>query len=76
MKYYFITYQATNMQGSISIWNQVINVSPMKFIKDVEETEHLGSRTYHDFVVINTCKISKKEFQKYDGQFLYGYRIR
>jgi hypothetical protein len=25
MKYYFITYQATNRQGSVSIWNQVIS---------------------------------------------------
>ena len=33
MKYYFITYQATNRQGSVSIWNQVIDTSPMEFIK-------------------------------------------
>ena len=52
MKYYFITYQAKNRQGSISIWNQVIKDSPMKFIKDVSDIEKRGSDTYRNFVVI------------------------
>ena len=69
MKYYFITYQATNKQGSISTWNQVINQSPMKFIKHVAEVEEKGSRTYNSFVVINTLKISEAEFNEFDGQF-------
>ena len=61
MKYYFITYQATNKQGTDSRWNQVINTSPMDFIKHVAEVEEKGSRTYNSFVVINTEKITKKE---------------
>ena len=39
MKYYFITYQATNRRGSVSTWNQVIKGSPMAFIKHVESVE-------------------------------------
>jgi len=69
MKYYFITYQATNRQGTDSIWNQVINVSPMKFIKQVQEVEENGSNTYYNFVVINTCEISEEDFNTYDGHF-------
>ena len=75
MKYYFITYQATNQQGSVSIWNQVINVSPMKFIKHVqsfEETRYTAKRIiggYANFIVINTCEITASEFNEYDGYF-------
>lgn len=69
MKYYFITYQATNRQGSVSIWNDVINESPMKFIKDIQKTEEKGSNTYYNFVVLNTCEISEDEFNEFDGHF-------
>lgn len=69
MKYYFITYQATNRQGSVSIWNDVINTSPMKFIKDIQKTEEKGSNTYYNFVVLNTCEISDEEFNDFDGHF-------
>lgn len=69
MKYYFITYQATNRQGSVSIWNDVINKSPMKFIKDIQKTEEKGSNTYYNFVVLNTCEISDEEFNEFDGHF-------
>lgn len=69
MKYYFITYQATNKQGSISIWNQVINESPMKFIKRVESVEVSGIGTYYNFVVINTCEISEDEFKEFNNHF-------
>jgi len=67
MKYYFITYQATNKQGTKSTWNQVINMSPMRFIKDVEKAEISG--IYHGFVVLNTCEISKEEFEEFEGHF-------
>jgi len=50
-KYYFIAYQGTNRQGSISVWNAVIDVSPMEYIKRVQKTEELGSRTYVDLTV-------------------------
>lgn len=69
MKYYFITYQAENYRGSTSTWNQVIEDSPMKFIKHVSDVEERGSKTYHNFVVINTCEISKDEYDEYHGQF-------
>jgi hypothetical protein len=69
MKYYFITYQATNRQGSVSIWNDVINESPMKFIKDIKKIEEKGSNTYYNFVVLNTCEISEDEFNEFDGHF-------
>jgi hypothetical protein len=68
-KYYFITYQATNRQGTDSIWNQVINVSPMKFIKDIETYEQKGSNTYYNFVVLNTCEISEDEFNTFGCHF-------
>jgi hypothetical protein len=73
MKYYFITYQATSvsnaMNGSVSTWNQVIKGSPMAFIKHVQSVEEKGSRTYYNFVVINTCEISEEEFNEFDGHF-------
>ena len=71
MKYYFITYQATNSQGSISKWNQVTDKSPMEFIKQVEEAEDQGTpfRRYFGFVVINTCEISVEDFNKYEDEF-------
>lgn len=67
MKYYFITLQATNREGSVSIWNQVINESPMKFIKRVQST--VERNQYYGFVVLNTCKISKEDFQEFKDQF-------
>ncbi len=69
MKYYFITYQATNRQGSVSIWNQVIKGSPMEFIKHVQSVEENESNTYYNFVVINTEEISFYEYHKYEGSF-------
>jgi len=71
MKYYFITYQATNSQGSISKWNQVTDKSPMEFIKEVEKGEDQGTpfRRYFGFVVINTCEISAEDFNKYEDEF-------
>lgn len=71
MKYYFITYQATNNEGSISRWNQVIDISPMEFIKKVEATEDGATpyRKYRSFVVINTCEISVEDYNKYEDEF-------
>lgn len=69
MKYYFITYQGTNRQGSKSIWNQVIDASPMAFIKAVQKVENEGSKTYFNFVVLNTCEISEFEYHEYNGAF-------
>jgi hypothetical protein len=70
MKYYFITYQAKTKYG-INIWNEAIDISPMQFIRDNEEAEtkapHEGG--YYEFRVLNTCEISKEEFNKWDGEF-------
>lgn len=71
MEYYFITYQATNSSGSISKWNQVIDTSPMEFIKKVEKVEDQETpfRRYRSFVVINTCEISVDDYNKFKDQF-------
>ena len=68
MKYYFITYQARNRQGSVSIWNDVIDTNPMEFIKHVREVEEKGNNIYYNFVVINTCEITEKEFNEFYGR--------
>lgn len=41
MKYYFITYQATNKQGSVSIWNQVINQSPINLLRELKRLREM-----------------------------------
>ncbi len=69
MGYYFITYQATNKQGTVSVWNQCINESPMRFIKRIEDVEERGSRTYNSFVVINTCRITEDEYIEFKDRF-------
>jgi hypothetical protein len=68
MKYYFITYKARNRQGSESTWNDVINKSPMKFIKEVEQSNK-ESGVYFNFVVLNTCEISEEEFNEFYRHF-------
>lgn len=68
-KYYFIAYQATNKDGDIGVWNDVINDSPMNFIKNIQTVEENGSRTYHGFVIINACEISREEFEQFKGRF-------
>ena len=67
--YYFITYEGHNRSGSKSVWNEVIDVSPMEYIKKVGETEDQGSQAYMSFVVLNTLEISKKEYEKFKGEF-------
>lgn len=67
--YYFITYQGINRGGSISIWNQVTMQTPMDFIKEIERIERESSDTYRNFVVLNTCVISKEDYEKFAGQF-------
>lgn len=68
-KYYFITYQASNRKGSISTWNQVIDISLMQFIKGVSEYEEMKSWSYINFCVINTCEISLEDYIEYKDQF-------
>lgn len=70
-KYYFITYQASNRDGSISKWNQVIDISPMQFIKGVSEYEEMNSGNYINFCVINTCEISLEDYIEYKYLFQY-----
>lgn len=68
-KYYFVTYQATNKQGGVSVWNQLISDSPMYFIKQVENMEYEGRNNYTNFVVINTLEISEEEYYEWLGKF-------
>ena len=71
MKYYFITYQASNRHGVISTWQEVINVSPMEFIEyaaDTERKSEMGNM-YYNFVIINTCEISEDDFNKFKDCF-------
>jgi hypothetical protein len=68
-KHYFVTYQATNRQGSVSVWNQVIDTTPMDFIQEVALTESTNSGTYRNFVVLNTLEISEEEYLKHKGMF-------
>jgi hypothetical protein len=56
-------------QGSISTWNQVIDKSPMRFIKDIQAVEENGGNRYRDFVVINTCDISEDDFIYFKDKF-------
>lgn len=58
-----------NRDGSISIWNQVTNRTPMEFIIEVERIEREPNGTYRDFVVLNTCLISKEDYEKFHGEF-------
>lgn len=69
-KYYFITYQASSREtGSISKWNQVIDFNPMEFILEASLKERNCGNYYKDFIVINTCEITKDEFEKYEHCF-------
>lgn len=69
MKYYFITYQAQNRQGSKSVWNEVIDSSPMEFMIYVRNLEESHGNNYYNFVVLNALEISEEEYLKYMGQF-------
>ena len=67
--YYFITYQGIRRDGSISIWNRVTMQTPMEFIKEVERVEEECSDAYRNFVVLNTCVISKEDYEKFHNEF-------
>ena len=70
MKYYFITYQATTSANSIQSWNACIDISPMEYIKTVEKCEDNSSHPYwRNFVITNTCEITKKEFEQFKDEF-------
>ena len=66
MKYYFVTYRATTKHGRHYIVNYVIDVSPMKFIKEVEASDN---GQLFDYLIINALEISKDEFDEFSGQF-------
>ena len=67
--YYFITYAAHMIPEGMRYWNDVIDVSPMQYIKDVEATESLAEGSFYDFVIISVLPITYAEFNKWDGQF-------
>jgi len=62
-KFYFITFQATNNDGTKQEWNQVTDKSPMEFIDIYAQAEKKSDRPqYHGFVVLNTLEISEGEY--------------
>ena len=67
--YYFITYAAQMIPSGIQYWNDVIDVSPMEYIKQVADTEALAEGSFHDFVMISVLPITYAEFDKWDGMF-------
>lgn len=70
-KYYFITYRADNRyENSHNIWNQVIDISPMDFVKKLQDAEDKSEKSYYmNFVVLNTCEITEQEYNQYEGEF-------
>jgi hypothetical protein len=68
-KYYFITIQAM-YKNSLHTWNQVIDISPMDFLKQCEDVSVKEENAYYrNFIVLNTCLISEEEYNTYKGQF-------
>lgn len=41
----------------------------MEFIIEVERVERESNVAYRDFVVLNTCVISKEDYEKFHGEF-------
>lgn len=76
-KYYFITYKGIRRDSdpSESLWQTVIDVSPMEFIDRLMRSENEAHESedrksfYMEFIVLNTQEISVGEFKKYDGHF-------
>ena len=60
-KYYFITYQGSN-NGDIHIWNDVIDQSPISFIKFMNSDDGLK---YNNFILLNSLEISVEDFNEY-----------
>lgn len=73
MKYYFITYQGQRRDNdpSISIWQDVIDISPMEFLDELLKDENSPDTKsyYNDFYILNTCEISRKDYYKYKDAF-------
>jgi len=70
--YRFITYGAKlfdSASGAYHYWNQVIDISPMKFINNIIDAEINGENNWHSFQVINACEITQKEFKEYKDKF-------
>ena len=79
-RYYFVAYQAERLYGGILARNQAIDMSPMRFLKRLQEAEErvaerreeegLGRRQYYsNFVLLNALEISAEEFAEWEGEF-------
>lgn len=74
-KYYFITYIGKHRKCDIdSTWHAIIDVSPMEYIKQLLKSEEEAPKNgrdsyYYDFYIINTERITKKEYDKWKGRF-------
>tara|TARA_R110000796_G_scaffold161858_2_gene278638 strand:- start:739 stop:951 length:213 start_codon:yes stop_codon:yes gene_type:complete len=70
MRYYFITYQATTSASYVQSWNECISISPMEYIKKVEEAEDKSKQSYwRNFVVTNIHEITEEEYFDYNDTF-------
>lgn len=69
--YRFITYGAKNLDGTsnYNYWNEVIDISPMEFIKKVENDENKGGNYYGLYHVVSACEITQKEYKEYKDNF-------
>ena len=73
-KYYFITYRGRGHSRSgnsiYSTWSECIDIPPMKFMLDVQESENRAEKSYYSsFDLINTVEISKIEYDEYKDLF-------
>ena len=74
-KYYFITYEAMcntklarRSYGIKTKFNDVIDISPMKFLQDAKALEDYNS-SFTDHVITNTLEITKEEFEEFELEF-------
>lgn len=67
MKYYFITYIGERRDGDKdSVWNEIIEDSPMKFIKKMNDSK---DTYYCNFILTFALRITKAEYLKWKGGF-------
>jgi len=71
-KYYFFTLQATNRDGHDSSWNYITDKNPIESLLKIQSAEEKGSRSYYNFVIINSFEITKEEYEKYKNKFDNG----
>jgi len=66
MKYYFITFFGIHADGVKHYWHAMIDMSPMKFIHDMNQDEGFH---YVEFLILNVHEITVEEYNEWDGEF-------